>query len=147
MSYIKSILRSDENVVFKTKRHWIIFVWPVFFAFIGLSFITNNQFFWGLLLFIPMVLAFIDYQTSEFAVTNKRVVAKVGFIRRNSIEVLLTKVEGIRIEQSILGRMLNYGAIITGAAGSSNPFTSIANPIQVRRSVDEQLTLVEQSKR
>jgi uncharacterized membrane protein YdbT with pleckstrin-like domain len=129
MSYIKSILRSDENVVFKTKRHWIIFVWPVFFAFIGLSFITNNQFFWGLLLFIPMVLAFIDYQTSEFAVTNKRVVAKVGFIRRNSIEVLLTKVEGIRIEQSILGRMLNYGAIITGAAGSSNPFTSIANPI------------------
>jgi uncharacterized membrane protein YdbT with pleckstrin-like domain len=147
MSYIKSILRSDENVVFKTKRHWIIFVWPVFFAFIGLSFITNNQFFWGLLLFIPMVLDFIDYQTSEFAVTNKRVVAKVGFIRRNSIEVLLTKVEGIRIEQSILGRMLNYGAIITGAAGSSNPFTSIANPIQVRRSVDEQLTLVEQSKR
>ena len=50
--------------------------------------------------------------------------------------MVLTKVETIRVDQSILGRVLNYGTIVvTGTGGTNEPFTSIANPLEFRRQV------------
>ena len=63
-------------------------------------------------------------------------VIKVGFINRKTLEMVLTKVETIRVDQSILGRVLNYGTIVvTGTGGTNEPFTSIANPLEFRRQV------------
>lgn len=88
---------------------------------------------------ITAIPAWINRSTSEFAVTNRRVIVKVGWIRRRSLETLLMKVEGIQVEQSILGRILNYGTItITGTGGSREVFDRIAAPLEFRRKVQEQ---------
>ena len=83
---------------------------------------------------------------SEFGVTNKRVIGKVGFIRRSSTELLLTRVEGIQVRQSIMGRMLGYGSVtISGTGGLKEPFHKISNPLELRRVVQEQITNIEDS--
>jgi len=79
--------------------------------------------------------------SSEFAVTNKRVLIKVGFIRRHSLELLLQKVEGIGVDQGILGRVFDYGTIIvTGTGGTKEPFKNIAAPLEFRKQVQSRVT-------
>jgi uncharacterized membrane protein YdbT with pleckstrin-like domain len=98
----------------------------------------------GLLLVLfafPLVItALIARATSEFAVTNKRVLIKIGWLRRHSLETLLSKIETIRVEQGILGRALDYGTIVvSGTGGSKEPFRTIASPMEFRRKVQEQI--------
>lgn len=153
MNYIDKNLLKGEKVLFRTKRHWITFAAPSFFALLGALAIfsgiagiasgldgSGGALLVGLLLILPLVFAYLDYISSEFAVTNKRVIGKSGFLRRNSIEILLSKIEAINVEQGIIGRILNYGSITTGGTGSTkNPFSRISDPFSVRRHVQEQV--------
>ncbi len=113
--YIQSTLLDGESVVYETRLHWITFV----------SLRTLYTLFLG-----PL----IDRWTSEFAITNKRVVIKTGFVSRHTLEMNLSKVESVNVEQSILGRMLGYGSIIViGTGGTTEVFGKIANPMEFRR--------------
>ncbi len=70
-------------------------------------------------------------------------IAKVGFIRRNSLEVLLNKVEGIEVDQAILGRILGFGSItISGTGGTHEPFHHIDAPLEFRKQALEQISAV-----
>ena len=81
------------------------------------------------------------FLTSEFAITNYRVVFKVGFIRRRTIEILLAKVETISIDQPVLGRLLGYGTVVVvGTGGSKETFPRIRAPLEFRHHVYEQLS-------
>ena len=83
----------------------------------------------------------MERANSEFAVTNKRVLIKTGWIRRHSLEILLSKIEGIRVEQDVLGRMWDYGTIVvSGTGGSKEPFHRIAEPMLFRRRVQDQIS-------
>lgn len=84
--------------------------------------------------------AFIRRTATEFAVTNRRVVVKVGFLRRHSTEILLRQVEGITVDQGILGRILGYGTIVVEGTGSDRtPYKGIAAPLEFRLAVQEQI--------
>lgn len=147
MSYIDSNLLAGEEVVYRTKLHWSVFLCPG--ALFVLSFfisgpsaeaaamgmiITLISIGWG-------VSAFIAYKSSEFAVTNKRLLIKTGFIRRNSLETLLVKVEGLQVDQGVLGRVLNYGTIrVTGTGGTSSPFKRIDAPLEFRKKIQGQIS-------
>jgi hypothetical protein len=146
--YIDQYLMPGENVVYRTRLHWAVFLPPlVWFIFAICLFFTRNTAAATvgalLLMFAVFPLAItslIARATSEFAVTNKRVLIKVGWIRRHSLETLLSKVEGIRVEQSVFGRMWDYGTIVvSGTGGSKEPFRRIASPMQFRREVQEQI--------
>jgi uncharacterized membrane protein YdbT with pleckstrin-like domain len=77
--------------------------------------------------------------TSEFAVTSKRIVAKQGFLQRHTLELFLPKVEGIRVNQSLWGRLLSYGTIIvTGTGTTQEILYDIANPLEFRKQVQQQ---------
>ena len=83
--------------------------------------------------------SYINFTSSEFGVTNRRVLIKVGFIRRRSLELLLSKVEGIGVDQGIPGRIFGYGTIIvTGTGGTKEPFRNITAPMEFRKTVQEQ---------
>jgi uncharacterized membrane protein YdbT with pleckstrin-like domain len=98
----------------------------------------------GFIALATAIPAWIERRTSEFAVTNKRVIVKIGWIRRRSDETLLTKIEGIEVIQGIWARMLNYGTIIiTGTGGSREPFSRIAAPLLFRRKVQEQILAIQ----
>ena len=48
---------------------------------------------------------------TEFAVTDRRVIYKRGFISRHTDEMNMDKVESVDVDQSILGRLLDYGTV------------------------------------
>jgi uncharacterized membrane protein YdbT with pleckstrin-like domain len=79
---------------------------------------------------------YVAFATSEFAVTNKRLIVKVGVLRRRTVELQLSKVEAIAVEQDLLGRIFGYGNIVvTGTGGTKEPFRTISGPLKFRRAV------------
>jgi len=129
-TYVQSVISSGERVEYEAR----ISIWSMLPYFIvGLLFLP--VFGLGLVFWLA---AFIRYKTTELAITNKKIIAKFGFIRRDTIELLLPKVESIQVKQSLLGRMLNYGSIIVSGAGNPQaPVPGIDDPIQFRRTFME----------
>lgn len=81
-----------------------------------------------------------QYLTSEFAITNKRVVLKTGLIRRQAVEPLLQKVEGMGVDQSILGRIMNYGTVVfSGTGGSADGFEYVSAPLNLKKNLWKRL--------
>ena len=74
--------------------------------------------------------------TTETDVTNMRVVHKTGFIKRRSFEMALDKVESVDVDQSILGRILNYGNVtIMGVGEGRETISTIASPLAFRSAI------------
>ncbi len=118
-SYVQQNLGKDETVVYETKLHWIIFV--------SLSAILT--------LFIAPLVKLL---TSEFVITNKRVIIKTGLISRKTVEMNLAKIESINVNQGIFGRILGYGTIvIVGSGATREPFKAIVNPMEFRKQYQE----------
>ena len=137
--YVKQTLSDGESIVFETRLHWIKLIFPlIWLCFMGLVARTsvtvfNETAFPYILLALFSVPSFISFITSEFAVTTKRLVVKVGWLRRKTIEINVQKVESAAIDQGLLGRMLGYGSItFTGTGGTREHFKGIARPFQVR---------------
>ena len=145
MSYIDGNLLDGEHVVYRTRLHWLLFVIPVLFTVVvllPLAWLMANgtwkSFAWIPLSFglIVLVATFIKRQSSDFAVTNKRVMMKVGVFATRSIELLLNKIEAIAVNQSLMGRVFGYGDIaVTGSGGTRETFSRIQGPLEFRRAV------------
>jgi uncharacterized membrane protein YdbT with pleckstrin-like domain len=154
MSYVDKNLMPGEKIIYRTHLFWVVFLWPILWFVVAIwlysAGVANGSVFAALVLLLvafPMLFdAFVARRTSEFAVTSKRVLIKTGLTRRHSLETLLNKIEGIHVEQGILGRIADYGTIIiTGTGGSKEPFHRIANPMKFRRRVQEQIVALEES--
>jgi uncharacterized membrane protein YdbT with pleckstrin-like domain len=154
MSYLDDHLLAGEQIVYRARLHWIIFGTPLGVILTGAALAIVLRLYqadyWyagaalsglGLLLAIPPA---IRYNSSEFAVTDKRVLAKHGFIQRDSIETLLSKIEAIEVDQGIVGRLLGYGSVgITGTGGTQESFPLISHPLEFRREVQSQIVAQE----
>lgn len=128
--FIQSQLRKGEQVQYSARvSHWVYF-WYYFFGF-GL------WFFGGPLLW---VLAFLKCRANVLVITDERVIAKFGLVRRHVIELPLQRIESIQVHQSVLGRLLGYGTIVISGSGNPMvPFPSIIRPMQFRTSLDNVL--------
>ncbi|MBW2076788.1 MAG: PH domain-containing protein [Deltaproteobacteria bacterium] len=153
MSYIENNLMPGEKITYRAYLHWAVFLRPIGWLVIAILFFIGSGYIIGigtifvLIAIIDGIGSLITYKTSEFGVTNKRVLVKVGFIRRNSLEILLTKVEGIQVNQGIIGRILGYGSIvISGTGGSKDPLHKISAPLEFRKRSQEQVVAVQESK-
>ncbi|HEX8010758.1 MAG TPA: PH domain-containing protein [Casimicrobiaceae bacterium] len=145
MSYVDSNLLEGERVVYRTRLHWKLFLGPILFALVVLVPLTWIELYgtWSAFAWIPLGLAalwllaaFIQRRTSEFVVTNKRVLMKIGVFTTRSIELLLSKVEAITVHQTLTGRLLGYGDIVlTGSGGTNEPFAAIQSPLAFRNAV------------
>lgn len=125
MSYIDDSLIEGERVLHRARVSW----WSVFgYIVLGLVLLVVVV---GLFF---LVYAWIKVRSTEIAITNRRVIAKFGFIRRETVEINLEKVEALRVDQTFLGRFLNYGTVfISGAGTSVAPIRDIADPLVFRR--------------
>lgn len=127
MSYIDNNLIGNENVLYKGKVTllalipWLI--WAVIFIVptAGVS-----------LLLLP--LGYILIRSNEAGITDKRVIAKTGLIRRDTIEISIDKVSSLQIKQGIFGRVFGYGSLIISDVGASRaPIKYIKDPMSFRR--------------
>jgi uncharacterized membrane protein YdbT with pleckstrin-like domain len=74
--------------------------------------------------------------TTETDVTNMRVVHKTGFIQRRTFEMALDKIESVDVDQSILGRILNYGDVtINGVGEGKERIRTISSPLAFRSAI------------
>jgi uncharacterized membrane protein YdbT with pleckstrin-like domain len=146
MGYVEDNLMPDEAVIYRAKLHWIIYAFAAFWLGLAALLLLSSAFVDRAFLMFALPFGFIGAclflvrwvraKTSEFAVTDRRVLIKVGVLRRRSLEVLIDKVEGIGVDQSLFGRMLGYGTIkVTGTGGTKEPFRLIENPQEFRRQV------------
>jgi uncharacterized membrane protein YdbT with pleckstrin-like domain len=146
--YIDDILQPGEKVLYSTNAHWI-FYWPAIAAWIlaivllVLSRATTTE---GLVLLCLSasavvaiaglywaIKAWFHRWTTETDVTNLRVVHKTGFIKRRTFEMSLDKVESVDVNQSILGRLLDYGDVtILGVGEGKETISTIASPLAFR---------------
>lgn len=158
MSYIEKNLLPEEKILFVGRITPAIFLSPgilsILFILVYLKAVEllNNSaapssFIGGLYLFtslialfasiVLLIRCFIAIWTTEFAVTNKRIIKKTGFISRKTKEIYLSHVESISIDQGILGRIFNFGTIVIfGTGGTRNYMKSIIAPMKIRNRIN-----------
>ncbi len=147
MSYVDKNLLNGETVLFRTRLHWSLYVPSVLVTMLVMVPIAVLLVINLLAVFaaIPIALggllilaAHVRRQSSEFAVTNKRVVIKLGVFTTRSLELLLPKVEGIAVNQGMGGKLWGYGDIVvTGSGGTKESFSGIQDPLGLRRAIQE----------
>jgi uncharacterized membrane protein YdbT with pleckstrin-like domain len=132
MSYIQETLINGERVIYEGKLSLWSLLPKIFFGIIFL-FLCKVTVWFLLPAIVSFAVAGIAYISTELAFTNKRVIAKIGFISRKTIELNINKVEAIQVNQGIIGRIFNYGTIIISGAGNPQaPIEGISSPMKFR---------------
>ena len=139
MGYIEANLLPGETVVQRARLHWIVFVKAIVVALIGLGLLFLQPIVGAVVIGVGILMAvppWLERVTSEFGVTSKRVIIKVGLIQRRTLELLIRQVEAISVDQSLTGRIFNFGTItLSGTGGVRETFHNISNPLEFRRSI------------
>lgn len=165
MSYIQDNLMPNERILFSAKTSIAVFVRPIImFGLTALIFgygfsmaaVRGSQpspdpvksilgmfvlCFSGIIFLTSIAMsveALILLNTTEFAVTDRRIIAKTGFIRRHTLEMFLSKVESVSVRQTWLGRLMDAGTVtVTGTGGTKESFSAIDDPVGVRKKINQ----------
>ena len=168
MSYVEKSLVPGETLLYQTRHHWMVLLGPLLisalFAALGVGClaefvaakegkgmlvgVSENSVhateFAGVLLVVVAIAVFAfglaKRNATEMAVTNKRVLIKTGMGSRRTLDLMLSRVESIGVEESFWGRMLGFGSVIVrGTGGTPESFVMISHPQEFRRNVQEQI--------
>jgi uncharacterized membrane protein YdbT with pleckstrin-like domain len=168
MSYVRKSLVPGETLMYDTRHHWIVLIGPLILFFLlvagGVACLgevaaaqtgrgalvdapANEthafEIAGGVLIVIALIAlawGFTKRSATEMAVTNKRVLIKTGLGNRRTLDIMLSRVESIGVEESFWGRMLGYGSVtVRGTGGTPESFVMISHPQEFRRSVQAQI--------
>lgn len=168
MGYVDRNLVPGETLLYRTRHHWLVLLGPVVAGssmlvpgiallmeaivtrdsaglIVGSSTISPKLMaIAGAVLLVAAIITFsygvAKRNATEMAVTNRRVLIKTGMTSRRTLDLMLSRVESIGVEESAAGRMLGYGSVIVrGTGGTPEPFLMIAHPQEFRRAVQEQI--------
>lgn len=150
MRYVQRVLQPEETVVHQAYLHWLIFLRAIAFAVLAIvcliaeailrptepivatTFVVVACFF-ALLALESAFRAWIRRVTTEFAITDRRVIYKTGLFSRHTLEMNRGKVESVDVDQPFTGRLFGYGTIILRGTGSTfQPIYHIADPLTFR---------------
>jgi len=151
MGYAKKILQPGETIAYRARLHWIIYLAGMLLVLVAIGLavaavaLKTEAVRIGLLLgavialflgLFQMIRAWLVAANTEIIVTSRRVIYKTGFISRNTVEMNLDKVESVLVQQSLIGRMLDYGSVIVRGVGAGlEPIDNIAAPLQLHRHI------------
>ena len=141
-----------ERLIGKARQHWAVFITPtvpflfsvltIFYAFrldqgFLLLFLSAAFFLMGVL---ELAKVSVKFFTTDLALTNRRIVAHTGLLKRIQIEILLDQIESITVSQPLLGRVFDYGSVvIVGAGGTRQSIPSLKKPEIIRKAIYKQL--------
>ena len=151
-NYADEVLQPGETVRYEGTLHWIIFVpgLPLLMFVVagflgvttawrpahGVSLYSLLALFALVAFLMQLLTAWIVRQTTEIAVTNRRVIYKTGLISRQTIEMNMDKVESVDVTQDFLGRLLDYGTVlIRGTGAGLEPLANVASPLTLRNAI------------
>jgi uncharacterized membrane protein YdbT with pleckstrin-like domain len=151
MSYVQRVLQPGETVVHQSRLHPLIFLPALIWLLIALALLvastqtTDDRInialiaaavLFGVLALASWARAAIRRATTELAITDRRVIYKSGLLSRHTLEMNRSKVESVDVDQSILGRIFDYGDVIVKGTGTGfEPLTTIAAPLDLRNHI------------
>jgi uncharacterized membrane protein YdbT with pleckstrin-like domain len=168
MGYVDRNLVPGETLLYRTRHHWFVLLGPLFGGLlllapgvallveaialrdsaglaVGNSTISPKMMaITGAVLVVAAIITFsygvAKRNATEMAVTNRRVLIKTGMGSRRTLDLMLSRVESIGVEETTMGRMLGYGSVVVrGTGGTPEPFMMIAHPQDFRRAVQQQI--------
>ena len=168
MGYVDRNLVPGETLLYRTRHHWLVLMGPFFggllllvpgIALMAEAIATRDSaglavgsatispkvmVVSGVVLAAAAIIVFsygvAKRNATEMAVTNRRVLIKTGMTSRRTLDLMLSRVESIGVEETAAGRMLGYGSVVVrGTGGTPEPFLMIAHPQEFRRAVQEQI--------
>lgn len=151
MGYAEKVLQPGESIVYRAHLHWIAYLSGMLFIIaavilaalavaplgeavrLGLIVAALIALFLGL---FQLLRVWFVVSNTEIIVTNRRLIYKTGFIARDTIEMNLDKVESVLVEQTLVGRMLDFGRVIVRGVGAGlEPIDQVAAPLQLHRTI------------
>jgi uncharacterized membrane protein YdbT with pleckstrin-like domain len=167
LSYVEKNLVAGETLLYQTRHHWIVLLGPALLSLLlgvsGLGLLggsiasmggksqasgspgitAGGLGIIGLILLVAaagtLAYGIAKRNATEMAVTNKRVLIKTGLASRRTLDVMLSRVESIGVEETVIGRLLSYGTVVVrGTGGTPEAFVMIDHPQEFRRAVQEQ---------
>jgi uncharacterized membrane protein YdbT with pleckstrin-like domain len=161
VSYIQKTLIAGESVLYRAHLHWVVLFWHALIGtlltVVGVALLTGafaasnrdhtsplfGAIGGGLLIAVGAAVitaGILRRNATEIAVTNKRVLIKTGFFGRTTIEIFLSKIESVVVDESFLGKALGFGSVtVRGTGGTPERFDRIASPLEFRRQVQGQI--------
>ena len=148
MSFVSKNLMEGEKVVCEAQFHYMLYWLPMLlvlvaivlpFVAIGEDTLKYRLIFSAVFLVLAALWAIVINNGKRFILTNKRIILKTGIIQRDSNELMLRKCEGIKVSQSIMGRLLNYGHVMVTTGEVVDTFKYIRNPMAFSTKVNEQI--------
>lgn len=147
--FIGATLSKNETIKSLFPLHWIVWLKVIFPALlfllsipvsVGYSAASNSNALWffPIIFLITAVCSTLSILGTEYAITDKRLVGKTGFIFRNNIDIRIAKLESVILDQSIFGRIFGYGNIIFNGTGSGkSAFICIDNPMMAKNLINQ----------
>jgi len=154
-------LIDGEKILFTTRLHWIVLIWNIIIAILlaatGIYVLAENSaiqqnlhttqqqtLITGAALILIgaaiFLIGLIKRNATIMIVTNMRVLVKIGYMTRRTWEMGFSKIESVGVEEPMLGRMLGYGTVVLrGVGGTPEPFDNIADPIEFRKHLQQQI--------
>jgi uncharacterized membrane protein YdbT with pleckstrin-like domain len=168
MGYVDRNLVPGETLLYRTRHHWFVLLGPLFGGLLllvpGVALLVEAiatrdsaglavgsttispklMSIAGAVLMLAAIIVFsygvAKRNATEMAVTNRRVLIKTGMGSRRTLDLMLSRVESIGVEETTMGRVFGYGSVVVrGTGGTPEPFMMIAHPQEFRRAVQEQI--------
>jgi uncharacterized membrane protein YdbT with pleckstrin-like domain len=148
-------LLNDETVIYEGKLHWSIFLMPVILCFFAVGgivglLVIKHPIPAGLLFLVAVAIilpTILRYSTNGLVLTNKRVISSQGVTSRRSIDISLQKIEGVSVDQSLMGQIFNYGTIvIRGTGGGLEKFPLLGAPAEFTKELHQQIGIPQSGK-
>jgi hypothetical protein len=149
-SYVDSVLAEGERIVYRAHisrwKFFLSYLLGVLFVLAGIAAYARRSDIGtdspipaailvvvGILLFLVAV---VRRWTTELVLTNRRIITKQGLVARNTVEMNLGKVESLHVNQSLMGRLFDYGDVtVVGTGSSLEPLRGISSPLELRRNL------------
>lgn len=135
-------LDSGEEIILSADVHWISMLPYVAIAIVAFIILVNLGVALSWMILIPLLIIgkqLIFLLSTDFILTNKRLIGKGGFINTRTLDSPINKLNNVVVESGLLGKIFDYGDVVVATSSSSYAFKNIAHPEVVRRSVMEQI--------
>ena len=152
MGFIENNLSTNERIIYKGRLHWFAFMGGISLLFViwlvAVGICLYKQIEWWIPTLITALILICGYiyislvmKNTEYYITNRRLIVKKGILERQTTELRLSKCEGVMVEQSMLGRLFNYGTISITTGEVINNYQFLARPIKFRTMINEVLDM------
>lgn len=151
MAYYTKVLQPGERVLRIGRLHWLIYLKALLVVLLALAILATLIWISDLQLaryveivagvvavigLLMMAAVAIRQSTTEIVVTDRRVIFKRGVLSRHTVEMNLSKIETVDVEQGLLARMLDYGTVIIRGTGSGfEPLRRVGSPLGIRNAI------------